>query len=333
MPRNSKRILLGLVFSILFTLLLLGLLEVGFRRWQPVLDPIMESARPRHGARRCYRTSITLGYEPAPGQCGFNDQGFLAGDHQLGKPRDTYRILVLGDSLSEGMPWVGAMEQELMQGASGRRVEVWNGAVSGYDTCSELQRLQERGGQVNPDLVLVQFCANDFMISSALFPLPDGRVRIFAGHDSWDLPRWLLRSRLLTYLTIRYKLVEGWPAERSSAENVERCFERLKQVTAEQQVPLTVALFPVLSNNETDPSSDGYTAGDYRSFEREAGKMLTRLGIDTFFLRPGLQRAGGLESFRSQKRDLLHINIEGQRPLARLMVAHIREKYLGTATK
>jgi len=121
-----------------------------------------------------------LGYEPIPmtysGNLSLlhhyrgssNRLGFRDRDHVLTKPDGTYRILVLGDSIADGIfvPEYGDTFPALMEGflqEAGHSVEVINMSVSGYNTSQEVEILKAKGIQFQPDMVLVAYCLNDIM--------------------------------------------------------------------------------------------------------------------------------------------------------------------------
>lgn len=83
------------------------------------------------------------------------------------KSADTFRILLLGDSVAFG--WgieeqdtiACRLQQRLNQSAGGRRYEVWNCGVPGFATWQELSYLAEKGPAFRPDLVVLPFLFND----------------------------------------------------------------------------------------------------------------------------------------------------------------------------
>jgi hypothetical protein len=89
-------------------------------------------------------------------------------EYSLAKSPGTFRILVLGDSVTFGhgalyetsYPYL--LEQRLREWRPDVAWEVWNLGVPGYNTAQELAYLNEVGGQYRPDLVIVGFFLNDF---------------------------------------------------------------------------------------------------------------------------------------------------------------------------
>jgi GDSL-like Lipase/Acylhydrolase family len=90
-----------------------------------------------------------------------------AREYSLAKPPHTFRILVLGDSVTFGhgsvyehtFPYL--LEQQLRSWRPEVNWQVWNAAVPGYNTSQELAQLLEIGPRFQPDLVIVGFFWND----------------------------------------------------------------------------------------------------------------------------------------------------------------------------
>jgi hypothetical protein len=103
---------------------------------------------------------------PAPGvnAAGARDRPYL-----LHKAHDVYRIAVLGDEYSEAreLPvrstyWRLLGERlERCGFQPGKEVEVLNFAVAGYGTAQQYVMLESRAMRYRPDLVLLQFAADD----------------------------------------------------------------------------------------------------------------------------------------------------------------------------
>jgi hypothetical protein len=129
-----------------------------------------------------YMLDPVVGWRPRPGVAGWysreteaygviNREGYRDIGHPLEKPADAYRIVLLGDSMSESLE-TGFEDlywrrlEPLLAGCpalDGRRVEVISFAVNGYGTAQEYLTLQQRGLKYRPDLVLLAFFSgNDF---------------------------------------------------------------------------------------------------------------------------------------------------------------------------
>ncbi len=77
------------------------------------------------------------------------------------KPRDEFRLLVLGDSVAFPEDGFVAMLRADQSRASAHRVEIINAAVPGYTTWQEARHLEALIDAVEPNAVLLQYCCND----------------------------------------------------------------------------------------------------------------------------------------------------------------------------
>jgi len=147
------------------------------------------------------------------------------------KPRGTRRVLIVGDSQSEGIvnndeSYSAGLERALnTRGGGTRRVEVLNGAVSGYSPLLEYLWLRERGRRLQPDIIVLalyvgndiaelQMHHEDFGGFGPRFKIPfldrvDGDWQIsLPGADGGAPGRfdWLMETHLRVYALLRRTL-------------------------------------------------------------------------------------------------------------------------------
>lgn len=97
----------------------------------------------------------------------YNDLGFRSDNVLIPKPPGTRRVMVLGDSLTWGAGlaaderYTELLEAGLRQRWPATRWEVVNFGLSGGPTVTEARILAEHIDRVQPDFVIVGFCAND----------------------------------------------------------------------------------------------------------------------------------------------------------------------------
>src|SRR5271165_1064174 len=185
-----------------------------------------------HDHPEFYMLDPTVGWRPRPAAAGWflgesetyvamNQEGYRDVDHAVTKPPGTYRIVILGDSMSEGMEvtlsdlYWKRLESLLPQcpAFAGRQIEVISLAVNGYGTAQEYLTLKERGLKFQPDLVLLAlFTGNDFTDNfKALghhrdrpyFALRDGRLVL--DQIAGDAPGFAARQR---WGELRHRLLE-----------------------------------------------------------------------------------------------------------------------------
>lgn len=136
-------------------------------------------------------------------------------EYTLAKPPGTFRILVLGDSVTFGhgalyeTSYPFLLEQRLREWRPDVKWEVWNLGVPGYNTAQELAQLHQVGERYAPDLVIVGFFLNDF---TGLEPVErPGVARRAASAITRTMQRWVYSTELYkrVYLTLKFRLSES----------------------------------------------------------------------------------------------------------------------------
>ena len=155
-------------------------------------------------------------YEPLPNRGEFNDVGIRDHDYEVTAAEGTRRIVVLGDSVmfGPGLELDQTFDNQLegmLAGGELAPIEVINLAVPGYNTEQQAARLQARGLELRPDLVLVAWTTNDFEPTPTLVFTEDGLNYIH--HTAQPIPLfaplpprqrvWLLHHSALARLASR----------------------------------------------------------------------------------------------------------------------------------
>ncbi len=154
-----------------------------------------------------------------------NRLGFRATrDYSLNKAPNTFRILILGDSVTFGHGAVhdypSLLESLLKQWRPATDWQVWNLGVPGYNTSQELAQLRELGPAYQPDLVIVGFFINDIIGNQP--PSSPGRLRRAASRGMAVLQRhwYSVEFYKRIALTLAWRL-SGSEASRLRFENLE----------------------------------------------------------------------------------------------------------------
>lgn len=249
-----------------------------------------------------YRENPSRGYELRPGidqvvgatpvRIRINAAGFRD-DHDPPeeKPPGVVRVVMLGDSfgfsgkvpIEKTMPAVLA---SLLSGTSpGRRYEVFNLSVPGYNTEQEQLLLEERGLRYRPDVVLVAFVLNDAvpgwqpLAKKPRFPLAVRRV--------------LKRSYLVQFVYTRIRRLEGKKGGQKTRESpdmvglsperpewlrVRASLARMKQAADTGSARLVVLIWPMFEGLKS-----GYPFRDKHELVANACR---ELGIEVVDLLP-----------------------------------------------
>ncbi len=118
-------------------------------------------------------TNPILRYELKPGYRGdfpagrasVNAEGYRGPSRGFPKLPGVRRIVLLGDSVTEGLAYHGdeeALDRQLEALFPEGAVEVFNFGVAGYNTLSEIEVLRHRALAYRPDVVVLVFVPNDY---------------------------------------------------------------------------------------------------------------------------------------------------------------------------
>jgi lysophospholipase L1-like esterase len=138
-------------------------------------------------------------------------------DYSLDKPPGTFRILVLGDSVTFGhgalsdTTYPFLLEQRLKKWRPDVGWQVWNLGVPGYNTSQELEVLKQVAPRYQPDLVIVGFYEND--LSGNELPRPPSLTRRLGSAIQRTMQRRLYSYELYKKiaLTIRWQWLAHSP--------------------------------------------------------------------------------------------------------------------------
>lgn len=172
---------------------------------------------------------------PEEGLVRLNSMGLRGREVAPRKPPGVQRILVLGDSFAFGVgvdePSVFSSRLEaLLNAGKPRRYEVVNMGVSGYSTDQEYLLYQEHGAALQPDVVILLACDNDF----------DGNVRDFA-YLAYYKPYFELSDGHLVRRNVpvpqlgRYQSGKLWLGRHSNLWNIARA-SRIETISSLFQV-------------------------------------------------------------------------------------------------
>ena len=159
---------IGFVFSC-------GLCEVAIRitKLAPDISPIVVNKPWGDFETHQYKS---INYLPRIGSKDINSSGLRDREFNLNKTRNTFRVLVIGDSVVYGLCYrpnhlplghrvTEKLEKLLDLQAKVKGIdtkfEVYNFGVSGFNAEQEVDLLELKGLQFKPDLVIQVYCLND----------------------------------------------------------------------------------------------------------------------------------------------------------------------------
>lgn len=106
-----------------------------------------------------------LGWEIIPNYTGgsrkINSLGMVDKEYPIKKPDNTYRILIIGDSVTGSGFYSEYFENMLNHNSSKINFEVWNCGIRGYNLDQYYTYIKTRVINYEPDCIIVGFCLHD----------------------------------------------------------------------------------------------------------------------------------------------------------------------------
>ena len=223
----NKAFLKNILFSIITLVIFFSLLELTFRAIYPFWYK-KYSKNVQEEDSNFYPRDPVLGWilptnsESMQAGCGqhylfkTNSYGLRDKDYVLAKPKSTFRILCLGDSITEGAgvnndeTFPKVLEKDLNAIPGRSSVEVLNGGVLDYGTEQEYLFLKEKGLKYNPDMVILGYYLND-----ARGFLPSKAINIKGYKEIVNRSKFLyLLDRMIMKYKVKYQY-KKWDKNRT----------------------------------------------------------------------------------------------------------------------
>jgi len=198
----------------------------------------------------------------------YNTAGFRDRNHDQRKPAGIERIVVLGDSVTEGygVEWADVFAR-VLQSRLGDRHEVINIAAGGLNTPQEIHLLESVGTKYNPDLVVLNFVLNDVDFYTKFAPAQraaeegDSRIAMLNLPIPPSIKRLLKSSALIYFVkdrleSLRARLITGqaggdyydriWASE-ANRRKVTDGFSRLAALQASGHFDVLIMIWPLMT--------------------------------------------------------------------------------------
>ena len=227
-----------------------------------------------------------------------NAYGFRDREFSVARTPGVYRICIVGDSITFG--WLlkraelyPTILEELLNGwaAAPQPFEVYNLAIDGYNAEQEAELIRTKVLPLQPDLMVIGFCANDDQIGADA-----GLWRHFSRGP----------SRTLDFMRLKWRQLH---ANLSGDGMLDRCYDKIAKLCAEADLPWCLLLFP----HADDP------------FDHSAQMMriADRLKIPALDLRPAYEPVGLAQLLP----DGTHPSAQGHRIAAESLFAFLKKAH------
>lgn len=256
-----------------------------------------------------------------------NSYGMRDEETTIKKPEDTFRIAVLGDSVTFGYgvsveeSYPDILEKKLQDNRVGdRKIEVLNFGVMGYGMNQNLSVLEHKVFDFEPDIVILGHHLNDIWGEGTVFIAPPLFLRFLGTHSSlfscFNKKGALGAQKLsVTDENENKPLKEMYRANTTTGENsatwneYKKVFEKISQISKEREVPIIIVLLPVWYR-----LNDDY---EFKSIHEELDRTIHDAGLYSLNLAPSesvwYEDAMG---YRINPRDADHPNAKGHGKIA-----------------
>jgi lysophospholipase L1-like esterase len=206
-----KKVFFVILITVIGICLIVAALEIGLRiflkdgpplTWDPLLVQSDIKGLKYRLAPNFHKNGIRI-----------NAEGLLWRPADPEPPKK--KVLIIGDSVSFGSDvsqeqnFAVLLEQKLRE-SLGWPIAVWNAGTPGYNTTQEELLLKDIGPGLNPDLVIVQLCLNDYepsMIVNARNVL-ERKGEVESNNKASGFPSWLLPGKAILFLKHHIKSLQ-----------------------------------------------------------------------------------------------------------------------------
>ena len=223
----------------------------------PVDDPILD-----------WRHVQNLEYQVGKVLYTFNASGFRDVDHAVEKPPGIKRIVVLGDSVTNGygVEWERVFSH-ILQSQLGGQIEIINIAAGGLNTPQEVHLFEQEGLAYNPDLVILNFILNDsdfyssFKAAQRYNAEKDAKIGLLNLKINPRIKRVLKSSALIYFIKERVEnlksrllgkeetdyFVSIW-GKAENRQKVTSGFDKLQVLQEENHFDVLVIIWPLITD-------------------------------------------------------------------------------------
>ena len=314
--RSPKRIFQNsvlMMFSLLVGLVLVELFTRPFAPTFTVATRVVEDRANVGGQLHWAKAHEDIGYVPLRrSEFGTPDT------HPLDKPKGRKRVLFAGDSIAEQRYLEKAVAELAGQYGSGE-LETWNNGVRGYSTTQEVKFFQEYTRPIKPDLVVLEFCLNDFDGTPVVFEDSEqGFVVMMPQLGQGEFNPWLFRNSTIYRFWLMFKkdFFINKNGRSGRVNDLKNNLLKFKQMADQDGFDLKIVIYPLLLPYDQWPEKD-------RFYHRELLTILDDIKLEHYDLKPLLDEVLQKQTvrwIREGPEDPIHPSMPFSRMIARQLV-------------
>jgi lysophospholipase L1-like esterase len=198
-------------------------------------------------------------YTYIPNRCGANTKGYNDAEYAYEKNPASYRIVIIGDSVAEGLSktekFGKILEQSLntnLSSHTGRTYEVIVLARGGYSTSQELIIFEDEAFQYHPDLVLWSYVLND--PAHPVYHNANGELGQF-----WYVPQYHLLHALNKAMFRWREKIKKHKCEKefhkflhcAYRDQIEAHIRKIGDIAKKKHIPIIFLIHPIFEKGKT----------------------------------------------------------------------------------
>lgn len=323
-------------------MLLIGFLEASLRVYVYYYKGESQLPYPKE-TKEHQIVNKELGYTLKPGFKGdtifINSHGFRGKEFLLEKPKNTYRIAAIGDSVTFGNRtcfYSQYLENRLNETKANKIYEVINAGVSGYESIHAQKVYKHNVKRINPDLVIIWIGWNDI----ARINIRESRKNIsgknFLGKMS-DILNYSYIVKAITrviYITLpRIAAKNGIDlyrdfefSEQHLSKYKENVTSLLNDIKSDGKIPIIVTLNPIFSDTISNFAKETahyplWTTSPYKYHEsiKLTNSIIKEISTKNFI--QVIDMAGEFNKLENKEKyfyDTMHLDCEGLKQVAEI---------------
>lgn len=249
-----------------------------------------------------------LSYKPLMGTSyPYSEYGALHNEYRFEKSADKTRVVFLGDSIAA----LGFLTNNVKELMGEPNYDYWTLGVYGYSTNQEIGYFKRYGLPLKPDIVILEFCLNDWDGTPVILKQKDGYTVIantYLGQEHFNY--WLFKHSTLyrVYLSLKASFTDRAGLKEDVAKNL----QKLVDMGREHGYEFRVVVYPELDKKEKWPPKIAQEHADIV-------EILQKLGIKYYDAAPMLERELATKSrdwSRFEKNDHFHPSMKFSKMIA-----------------